>query len=79
MTFGPARRHNRRMSISDDILREIKKAAEDMGIAPTTLCQRAVKHGGLVGRLERGGKVTTAVVDEIRAYIDANRPKEAAE
>jgi hypothetical protein len=67
------------MSISDDLLREIKEAAGALGIAPTTLCQRAVKHGGLVQRLEEGGKVTTDVVERIRAYIDANRPKEAAE
>jgi hypothetical protein len=67
------------MSTSADLLREIKDAAEAIGIAPTTLCQRAVRHGGLVGRLEMGGRVTTDVVDKIRAYIEANRPKEAAE
>jgi predicted transcriptional regulator of viral defense system len=67
------------MSTSDDLLQEIKDAAETLGIAPTTLCQRAVKHGGLIERLERGGKVTTDVVDRIRAYIAANQPKEAAE
>ena len=80
MTIPLERPHSRRMSTSDDLLREIKEAAEAIGIAPTTLCQRAVRHSGLIARLEkRNGRVTTDVADKIRAYIAENRPKEAAE
>lgn len=57
------------MTTTDDFLKEIKKAAKSLGIAPTTLCQNAVKNGGLIRRLENGGRVTLETVEEIRAYI----------
>jgi hypothetical protein len=70
--FGP-------MSVSMDLLQEIKDGAKALGIAPSTLCQRAVKNGYVVSRLEGGASVTLKTAEAIRAYIEANRPKEAAE
>jgi hypothetical protein len=67
------------MSKPLDFLQEIKDAAQALGIAPTTLCQKAVKNSGLVRRLENGGKITTDTVDEIRAWIAANQPRENVE
>ncbi len=69
------------MSLTLDFLQEVKIGADMLGIAPTTLCQRAVKNGKLIRRLEAGGEVSLGTVEAIRAYIDANRPKaeEAAE
>ncbi len=66
------------MTVTTDLLKEIKEGAETLGIAPTTLCQRAVSHGGLIRRLENGGRVTLETAEQIRAYIEANRPKEEA-
>jgi hypothetical protein len=67
------------MSIALDLLQEIKEAAAELGIAPTTLCQRAVRHGGLIRRLENGDNVRADTVDKIRAYIAEHQPREAAE
>ncbi len=66
------------MTVTSDLLNEIKKGAKTLGIAPTTLCQRAVSHGGLIRRLENGGRVTLETAEQIRAYIEANRPKAEA-
>lgn len=63
------------MSTSADFLREIQSAASLMGIAPSTLCQRAVANGRLVKRLEEGKTVTVDTVSRIRSYIAAqSRP-----
>lgn len=62
-----------------DLLEDIKAGAKALGIAPTTLCQRAVRNGAIVSRLEGGASVTLKTAGAIRAYIAANRPKEAAE
>ena len=67
------------MSDSLDLLQEIRDGAKVLGIAPTTLCQRAVRNGAIIKRLEGGNTVTLKTAAAIRAYIDANRPKEAAE
>ena len=69
------------MSASLELLREIKQGAKAIGIAPTTLCQRAVKNGGLVHRLsKKQGSVTLETANKIRAYIAKHRPQaEAAE
>jgi hypothetical protein len=67
------------MSVSLDLLQEIKDGAKALGIAPSTLCQRAVKNGHVVRRLEGGRSVTLETATQIRAFIEANRPKEAAE
>lgn len=57
------------------LLREIKEAANVIGIAPTTLCQRAIKNGALVQRLEGGDTITFATARKIREWIAKNRPK----
>ncbi len=62
-----------------DLLQEIKDGARALGIAPTTLCQRAVRNGAIVSRLEGGASVTLKTAGTIRAYIETHRPKEAAE
>ena len=67
------------MTASLHLLEEIKEGAKAIGIAPTTLCQAAVKNGHIIERLQAGNSVTLRTADKIRAYIEANRPKEAAE
>jgi hypothetical protein len=67
------------MSTSLDLLQEIKDGAEAIGIAPTTLCQRAVKNGAIVARLEKRGSVTLETARKIREFIEKNKPKAAAE
>jgi hypothetical protein len=62
------------MSATSELLKDIKAGAEAMGIAPTTLCKMAVRHGGLVGRLERGRGVELETAERIRAYIRDNQP-----
>jgi hypothetical protein len=59
------------------LLREILTAADDLGIAPTTLCQRAVRHAGLIRRLEDGGSVTLATAEKLRRWIKTNRKRAA--
>ncbi len=68
------------MKDEQTFLREIKDAANVIGIAPTTLCQRAVKNGALVQRLAAGGTVTAATMRKVREWIVKHRPRaEAAE
>lgn len=71
------------MMTSQDILAEISAAAKRLNIAPTTLCQRAVKNAKLPARLARGETITLATLNALRAYIgqcDAEAPQpEAAE
>lgn len=57
------------MSSARAFLQEIKDAAQQMGLAPSTLCQKAARCGGLIRRLEEGGEVTLGRVEQIRAYI----------
>ena len=66
------------MSESLKLLREIKDGAKALGIAPTTLCQRAVNNGHVVARLKGGNSVTLETAAKIRAYI-ARPQREAAE
>lgn len=63
------------MTITGDLLLEIKQGAKAIGIAPSTLCQRAVANSGLIRRLENGGRVTLETAEQIRAYIKSNRPQ----
>jgi len=57
------------MAVTQELLEEINDAARVLGIAPTTLCQRALRHSGLVRRLERGGRVTLETAEQLRSYI----------
>jgi hypothetical protein len=63
------------MTETTEFLAEIKKGAQILGISPKTLCAYAVKNGRLIRRLEAGGQVTLQTVEDIRAYIEAHRPK----
>ena len=65
------------MTGSLELLQEIKEGAKVLGIAPSTLCQQAVKNGHVVGRLEAGASVTLETADRIRAYIGAHKEKRA--
>lgn len=66
------------MAATRDLLEEIRAGATALGIAPTTLCQRALRNGGLIRRLENGGRVTLETAETIRAYIEANRKPDEA-
>jgi len=61
------------MSATDDLLEEIKAAAETLGMAPSTLCQKAVANGKLVRRLESGRDVEVGTLERIRSYIEARK------
>jgi hypothetical protein len=63
------------MAATRDLLDEIRAGASALGIAPTTLCQKAVRHGGLVRRLERGGRVTLETAEQIRSFIRAAKKR----
>jgi hypothetical protein len=60
------------------LLHEIHLAARSMGIAPSTLCHRAVKSSKLPNRLAGGGTVTLATAEAIRNWIKKNQQARAA-
>lgn len=62
------------MSNSEKIIAEIKAGAASLGIAPSTLCKKAVRNGRLVKRLAAGESVTVDTLERLREYIRANRP-----
>jgi hypothetical protein len=66
------------MSVTLDLLDEIRAGAKALGIAPTTLCQRAVKNGKLMRRLEQGRSIELKTADKIRAYIDEQKTSASA-
>lgn len=55
--------------IEQALLSEIEAAAKSMGIAPATLCERAVQNTRLPQRLREGGSVTLATVNRLRSFI----------
>lgn len=57
-----------------ELLEEIRAGAVSIGIAPTTLCQRALKNAHLIKRLEKGRTVTLETTEKIRSYIRENKP-----
>lgn len=63
---------------SAEFLAEIKVAAARMDLSPATLCQKAVRNGRLVRRLENGKSVTLDTVERIRAYVRASSDGAAA-
>ena len=56
------------MTTSHDILALIRAEAARIGIAPSTLCQRAVRNAGLVRRLESGKSVTVDVAARLKSW-----------
>lgn len=59
----------RMSNASAEFLAEIKVAASQLKLSPTTLCQKAVRNGRLVRRLELGQSVTVDTVERIRAFV----------
>lgn len=64
------------MTTSHDILALIRAEAERIGIAPSTLCQRAVRNAGLVRRLEAGKSVTVDVAARLKSWA-ADQPSDS--
>ncbi|MGE8129045.1 hypothetical protein ACQKQD_18890 [Methylobacterium sp. NPDC080182] len=65
-------------SASAKFLAEIRIAASRLNLSPATLCQKAVKNGRLVRRLEEGQSVTLNTVEKIRAFVRASGEGAAA-
>ncbi len=63
----------------DGILNEVGDYCRDAGLAESTFGRLAVNDGKLVARLRDGGRVTTATVERIRAFMAANPAVPAAE
>lgn len=61
---------------AETLLQEISAFCRLADMAETTFGRRAVNDGKFVGRLKYGGKVTTATVERVRAFIAENRPAE---
>ena len=57
------------------LLLEIEEFCREAEIAEATFSTRAVNDGKFVRRLREGANVTVALVDRVRAYIAAERPK----
>lgn len=57
------------------LLLEIEEFCREADIAEATFSTRAVNDGKFVRRLRAGANVTVALVDRVRAYIAAERPK----
>lgn len=51
------------------LLREITEYCRRMGVAESTFGRQAVNDGKFVSRVREGGRVTTATVERVRAYI----------
>lgn len=59
---------------SRELLDEIKIGAAALGIAQSTLCQRALRNTRLIKRLEDGQSVTVETVEKLRTYIREHSP-----
>ncbi len=62
------------METETDILDLIKREAAARGIAPSTLCLRALDDSQLPKRLARGGTMTVRSLSKLRAYLEAPPP-----
>ena len=63
------------MDTVSTLLLEIEAFCREAEIAEATFSTRAVNDGKFVRRLREGANVTVALVDRVRAYIAAERPK----
>ncbi|WP_407529397.1 hypothetical protein [Methylobacterium oryzisoli] len=61
-----------------EVLAFIKSEASRIGIAPTTLCQRAVRNAQLVRRLEAEKTVTLDTVVKLKQWAAAQPSRPAA-
>jgi hypothetical protein len=57
------------MNPNQDLLREIKAGARELGLATSTLCREAVNNSLLVARMEAGGSVTLRTAERVRRYL----------
>ena len=64
---------------AESLLTEIFAFCRKADMAETTFGRRAVNDGKFVGRLKYGGKVTTATVERVRAFIAEHTPPERVE
>lgn len=60
------------------LLGRIEEAAAQRGLAPSTLCQLAVKNSKLPIRLQEGKSVTLRTVGKLNAWMEANPPLQRA-
>lgn len=63
------------MSPEQQLLAEIESYCAAHGIAPSTLCQKAVKNSNLPDRLRAGKGVTVRIAQQVRAFIQADQPE----
>ncbi|WP_439611481.1 hypothetical protein [Reyranella sp.] len=63
------------MSTIATLLADIEEFCREADIAEATFSTRAVNDGKFVKRLRQGANVTVALVDRVRAYMDAERSK----
>jgi len=58
---------------AQELLQEIADYCRHTGLAESTFGRRAVNDGKLTCRLRNVGRITTATLDRIRAFMDTNR------
>lgn len=63
---------------SHRLIKEVEDFCRRSGIAESTFGNRAVNDGKFLGRLRNGGRVTTATIERVRAYIAAHRGADGA-
>lgn len=70
------------MLTSRALLIEIEAFSAAAGMAPSTVCRKAINDGKLAERLRHGGQVTLKTAERLRAFMEANktnRPSKRAE
>ena len=58
-----------------DFIKTIEDHAAKLGIAPSTLCERAGQGGRFYARIKSGKRCWPETADKVRAYIAANPPE----
>ncbi len=64
---------------AESLLAEISAFCRQADMAESTFGRRAVNDGKFVGRLKYGGKVTTATVERVRAFIEQHKDAREAD
>lgn len=65
------------MNEAQALLQEIKEAALDLGIAPSTVGERAGQGGHFYRRLNEGCRVWPETAQKVRAWISSERARRA--
>lgn len=68
----------RGMTQEQDIIARIEDAAAQLGVAPSTVGERAGQGGRFYSRLTNGARVWPETAERVKARIDAMLTKEAA-